>query len=341
MMMKAKIKKRIEDESKRVELGDVLPLSTPYVLMIDPSSACNHSCRFCPTGDHELIKESGRFVGKMDFEAYKKIIDDVNQFQNPIKVLRLYKVGEPLVNPYFADMIAYARANEKIKKIETTTNGLLFSPAINRKIIDAGISQINISVNGVSEERIYHYTRTKLDFKKYVENIKDLYENKGDCEIYIKAIKQNLTEDEQKKFYDIFGNYSDRIFLENISPAWPGFEFDDVPMEFEAGHYGQEICERQVCPFLFYVMVVNSDGLVSTCVQDWKQKMIVGDTAKESIKDIWLGEKSNQYRFDHLNGNKKAYSACQNCLVMSHGVLDNIDSMAQTIKSKMLSGQFS
>ncbi len=338
--MKAQIKKRIEDDSKRVNLGEVLPLSTPYVLMIDPSSACNHSCRFCPTGDSELIKESGRFVGTMDFDLYKKIIKDVHQFDNDVKVLRLYKIGEPLVNPHFSEMISWARTNTKIKKIETTTNGLLFNPGLNRKIINAGISQINISVNGVSEDRIYHYTRTKVDFKKYVDNIKDLYENKGECEIYIKAIKQNLTADEKKRFFDIFGNMADRIFLENLSPAWPEFEFDDIPMDFKAGHYGQEIYERQVCPFLFYVMVINSDGLVSTCVQDWKQKMIVGNTVVESVKDIWLGEQLNSYRMNHLDGYKKHYSACQKCLVMSHGVLDNVDSMAPTIQEKMLTGHF-
>ncbi|MFA6395841.1 MAG: radical SAM protein [Sulfurimonas sp.] len=339
--MKAKIKKRIEDEDKRVELGSVLPLNTPYVLMIDPSSACNHSCRFCPTGDHSLIKESERFVGTLDFELYKKIIDDVNNFANPIKVLRLYKVGEPLLHPKFSEMIAYARANINIQKIETTTNGLLLHPELNQKIIDAGLSQINISVNGVNEEKIYHYTQTKIDFQKYVKNIKDLYERKENCEIYIKAIKQNLSEDEQKEFYDIFGSISDRIFLENLSPAWPEYKFNNMEMKFDAGHYGQEIIERNVCPFLFYVMVVNSDGMVSTCVQDWKQKMIVGDTTKETIQDIWLGSALNTYRIDHLNGNKKNYTACANCEVMSHGVLDNIDSMAQIIKSKMLASQSS
>lgn len=82
-----------------------------------------------------------------------------------------------------------------------------------KKLITSGISQINISVNGVSDERILHYTRTKVDFKKYVENIKDLYNRKEGCEIYIKAIKQNLTEDEQKIFFDIFGNISDRSFF--------------------------------------------------------------------------------------------------------------------------------
>ena len=338
--MKAKIKKRIEDDTKRVNLGDVLPLSTPYVLMIDPSSSCNHSCRFCPTGNHPLIKETKRFQGILDFNVYQKIIDDVSAFENPIKVLRLYKVGEPLVNPKFPEMVAYARQNSRIQKIETTTNGLSLVPEINKKIITSGISQINISVNGVSDERILHYTRTKVDFKKYVENIKDLYNRKEGCEIYIKAIKQNLTEDEQKIFFDIFGNISDRIFLENLSPAWPEFEFDNVPMEFEAGHYGQQILERMVCPFLFYVMVVNSDGKVSTCVQDWKQKMIVGDVSTHALKDIWLGTHLNKYRINHLDGNKRMYSACSNCLVMSHGVLDNIDNMAKPIKEKMENGIF-
>lgn len=338
--MKAKIKKRTEDEDKRVELGSVLPLSTPYVLMIDPSSACNHSCRFCPTGDHPLIKSTERFQGILNFDLYKKIIDDVSHFSNPLKVLRLYKVGEPLLHPQFPEMIAYARGNKKIQKIETTTNGLLLAPELNKKIINAGLSQINISVNGVNEDKIFHYTRTKVDFDKYVKNIKDLYERKENCEIYIKAIKQNLSKDEQNKFLDIFGSISDRIFLENLSPAWPEYKFDDMEMKFEAGHYGQEIIERNICTFIFYVMVINSDGMVSTCVQDWKQKMIVGDTSKEDLKDIWLGSGLNSYRTEHLHGNKKSFTACAHCDVMSHGVLDNIDSMANIIKAKMYAGHY-
>ncbi len=338
--MKAKIQTRLEISNQKNDLGTILPINTPFVLMIDPSSACNHNCRFCPTGDNKLIRSTGRFVGTLDFNKYKKIIDDCNDFKNPIKVLRLYKVGEPLINPNFSQMVEYARSNSNIIKIETTTNGMSFNKELNRNIIKAGINQINISVNGISSEKIYHYTKTKLDFKQYVENIKDLYKNKGDCEIYIKAIKQNLSEDEQKQFFDIFGNIADRIFLENISPAWPEFKFNNMPMKFNAGHYGQEIIERQVCPYIFYIMVVNSDGLVSTCVQDWKQHMIVGDTSTESIKDIWLGDRLNNYRFNHLDGNKTNYQTCHNCEVMSYGVLDNIDSMSKIIKSKILKGQF-
>ena len=90
--MKAELKPRINLEN-RTRLEEVIPLSTPMILFVDPSSACNFQCTFCPTGDRELIKSTGRWQGHMDFDLYKKIIDDLKEFDKPLKVLRLYKEG--------------------------------------------------------------------------------------------------------------------------------------------------------------------------------------------------------------------------------------------------------
>ena len=270
--MKAKIKSRVNTENHTV-LGEVVPLETPFVLLVDPSNLCNFRCRFCPTGDQDLIRKTGRYQGILDFNLFKKIIDDLKEFPEPIKVLRLYKEGEPLINPHFADMIKYAKESKRVLRIDTTTNGALLNPKLNRQIIDAGIDRINISVNGISSEQIYKFTNARVDFEKYVENIRDLYENKGNCEIYIKAIKENLSSDEQSKFFDIFGNISDLIYLENLSPVWPEFKFDGIEMKFSSGHYGQPITKRQVCPNIFYTMVINSDGKTSLCVGDWKHQL--------------------------------------------------------------------
>jgi len=38
-------------------------------------------------------------------------------------------------------------------RVEIITNGLLLTPETSRKLIDAGITNINISVQGVSKER--------------------------------------------------------------------------------------------------------------------------------------------------------------------------------------------
>lgn len=341
MGMKAKFQTRLTATAKRSDLGGLAPLETPFVLIVDPASHCNFKCRFCPTGHLELIRETGRYQGAMAFETFTKIIDDLQEFPQPIKVLRLYKEGEPLMNKRFADMVRYGRQSDRIKRIDTTTNGVLLLPKISEKIIEAGIDQINISVNGVRDEQFVDLVKTKVNFQKYVENIRYLYEIRGNCEIYIKAIAENLSEDDRKLFVDTFGDMADRIFFEHLFPNWPGFDDEIIPKEGVIGQYGQDPVERAVCPYIFYSTTVNSDGTVSLCIQDWARKLVVGSTAEESIRDIWQGQRLNAHRLSHLSGCRKQDATCAQCQVMSYGVYDNIDADADAIKARLLAGELS
>ena len=180
-------------------LGKIVPLKMPFVLVLDPSNLCNHRCKFCPTGDDKLIKSTNRYNGLFDFNLFKTIINDLKEFDKPLNVLRLYKEGEPLINKQFPDMVKYAKDSGYVKRIDVTSNGVLLNPSLNIKLVESGLDRINISVNGVSDYQIQFYTNTKVNFYKYVENIKHLYQNKGKLEIFIKCIKQNLSEEEQKK----------------------------------------------------------------------------------------------------------------------------------------------
>ena len=69
--MKAEIKPRINLENL-TRLEEVIPLSTPMVLFVDPASTCNFRCKFCPTGNPKLIKETGHWQRRMEFDLYKK-----------------------------------------------------------------------------------------------------------------------------------------------------------------------------------------------------------------------------------------------------------------------------
>ncbi len=123
--MKARLKPRINLEG-RTPLETVIPLSTPFIVFVDPASSCNFKCTFCPTGHRDMIAETGRFQGVMKFEVFQKIIDDLGEFDKPIKVLRMYKDGEPLLNKRLADMVAYAKRSGHVDYIDTTTNGRSF-----------------------------------------------------------------------------------------------------------------------------------------------------------------------------------------------------------------------
>jgi radical SAM protein with 4Fe4S-binding SPASM domain len=329
--MKAELKNRTYEN--REDLGKAAPLETPFVLMVDPSNLCNFRCKFCPSGNSDLIKKTGRKQCVLDFNLFKKIIDDLKEFNKPIKVLRLYKEGEPLVNVRFADMVKYAKDSGRVLKIDMTTNGALLNQKLNRQIIKAGLDRINISVNGMSSEQIKFNSGAEVNFEKYVENIRDLYKNKGNCEIYIKSIRQNLSPEEQDKFFKIFGEISDRIFLENLSPDWPEFQFEGIDA-ITSGNYGQPIINKKVCPYIFYMMVINSDGTTSLCVSDWKHDLLCGNVKKNSVKKIWLGEIMNQHRLSHLEGHRAKNNFCASCKVI-HVAIANIDAEAEKIKKRL------
>lgn len=330
-----KIQTRL-DPNKRSNLGEALPLEQPYVLLVDPSSLCNLRCKWCPSGYDALIAKTGRAQQIMEWELFEELTRQATEFEEPFRVLRMYKEGEPLVNPLFPEMVTLAKKSKRFNRIDTTTNGLLFNKDLNRKIIRAGIDQINISVNGVSEEQIFKHTGRRIDFQDYIKNIKDLCDNKADCTIYIKSIKDVLTVEEQEKFFDIFGEMADRVFLERLSPAWPAFDVSKSGYEYEyVGNYEQPIENREVCPYLFYSMVVNADGTVSTCVGDWKHRQLVGDIRERSLKQIWLGEQQRTYQIEHLRRNKDNFEMCKECSVITHGCYDNIDIYSAEIERKM------
>ena len=128
--MNAKSIPRI-DLHDRIELKNALPLRTPYVIYIDPCDTCNFRCKFCPSGNAELMKKTrGRGHGPMDFGVYTGIIDSLKEFPDPVRVIRLYKEGEPLLNPRFADMVRYAKRSPKALRVDTTPYASLLTPAL-------------------------------------------------------------------------------------------------------------------------------------------------------------------------------------------------------------------
>jgi len=337
--MKARIEPRINLEN-RTPLEEIIPLSTPMILFVDPTSACNFKCKFCPTGNPELIKGTGRWQGHMDFGLYRKIIDDLKAFDEPLKVLRLYKDGEPFLNRRFADMVRYAKLSGAVNYIDTTTNGYLLGPERLEPILDAGLDRINISVNGMSDEQFMEFTGVKVAFDKYVENIHKLHEIKGNCEIVIKIAGDFLTKEEKNRFFDTFGNYADRIFIENIAPCWPEFGVEErLGVNITKGIYDQPIGDVNTCPYVFYSISVNSDGSVSLCFLDWQRKLLIGDMRKQSLMEIWKGDELFQYQIEILRGKGKENPVCGHCCQLSHGLPDNIDPYVDTIAERLLTSR--
>lgn len=223
-------------------------------------------------------------------------------------------------------MVAYAKQNGQIPYIDTTTNGTLIDPERMGPLIEAGLDKINISVDGMNREQYQRFTKFDFDFDRFVDNIKWLYDNKKSCEIVIKIPRELITESQQQEFYDTFGDYCDRIFIENFAPCWPEFDIEErTGFKITQGIYQQAVTPTDTCPYIFYSMSVNADGLVSSCFLDWGRKLIIGDVRNESLKEIWHGKNINALRMQHLEGKRKQNPVCSQCGQLSHCLPDNID----------------
>lgn len=328
--MKAEIKPRIQLEN-REPLADNIPMETPWVVFVDPSDACNFRCRFCPTGDRVLMKRVGRPLRVMGFELYKHVIDSICAFDRPIKVLRLYKDGEPLVNKDFARMVRYGKESGCCERVDTTTNASLLSPARNLRIIDAGLDRINISIEGVNAEQYKDFSGVHIDFDEMVANIAHFYEHRAQCEMVIKVNGDVISQEDLGVFFDTFGDICDGIFVEHAMNCWSGFGMDGVEENQEIGIYGQPLQEVQVCPYVFYSISVNSDGMVSACFLDWARELLVGDVTEEPLKDIWNGARMDAYRRMFLEKKRDTHPVCGSCSQLSHGMPVDLDDEADEL----------
>lgn len=323
--MKAQIKPRINLEG-RTPLETVIPLSTPFVVFVDPASACNFQCTFCPTGHRGMIRDTGRYQGAMRYDLFTKIVDDLAGFDKPIRVLRMYKDGEPFLNKRLADMIAYAKASGHVEYIDTTTNGTFLTPDRVGPVLEAGLDKINISVDGMTNGQYRTFTGFDFDFDRFVENVKWLYDNKGDCEVVVKIPGELITHDQRQEFYDTFGDHCDRIFIENFAPCWPEFDIEaHTGIKITGGIYQQPISQTDTCPYIFYSMSVNADGLVSSCFLDWGRKLVIGDVRRDPLRAIWNSDAMNALRLQHLEGRRCENAVCNACGQLSHCLPDNID----------------
>lgn len=323
-----------------LELKEALPLRTPYVIHIDPCDTCNFHCKFCPSGNLELMKKTnGRGHGPIDFNTYCGIIDSLKEFPDPVRVIRLYKEGEPLLHPRFAELVSYAKASPKVQRVDTTTNASLLTKDRSLAIIEAGLDRINISVEGINAEQYREFSGHKMRYEEFVDNIAFFYDNKKQCEMNIKINGDILTADQEEEFYRTFGNITDGISVERTIDYWPKYKEMKVDYDESVTLLGGASREVQVCPYVFYEMCINSDGNYSLCRFDWNHAMMMAPhvSAPATPKKIWDSIVLWQFQQQFLRKERLQMTilSCPKCGILKRGVPEDLDRFAEEILENM------
>lgn len=316
-------KKEFSSYQNRGKLADMLPLDTPLSIHLCPSTFCNFKCNYCW---HSLEgKDNMHIAGSikkelMDMELYQLIIKQIAEFPQKLKLLNFAWCGEPLLHPQIAEMVSLAKSyNGGIaERVEIVTNASMLTPELGEQLAQAGLDRIRISLQGLTEEAYYHTSRVKIDYDKFLNNLKYFYDHKRNTEVYIKIMDvMAKTEEEKERFQELFSDKADYLNIENLVPLVDEIDLSSEKKVYEKGYFGNKIRNIEVCPTVFFALIISPGGIVLPCCSADSYEGSIGTISKEiTLREIWNGRKLAALRRDMLKkpgGGYKNIPMCKKC----------------------------
>ena len=304
---------------QRTPLRELLPLDAPFSLFLDPSNRCNFHCSFCPRSLPDYRRRVERDV-HLDFGLCTKIFDELRSWTR-LKVLRLYYLGEPFLNPQFIDILALALRWKVAERIEITSNGSVLSDNLAERLCDAAANDpdtniyLRFSIYSVLPEKHARITGSSFDIERIfanIENLKNVRDNRRRSNIFLYGKMLDTFSDENGLFLERYRPVVDEAAIERPH-HWSGDGGHDVLAETYGGNAPKTAFRHAACPLLFYSMAVNADGVAVVCCIDWSRKTRIGDANTQSLQEIWNGELLHRRRQSHLAKKRHENDACRNC----------------------------
>jgi len=111
---------------------------SPNVLNIEPTTRCNFKCWYC-VGRH-MVQDD------IDIDNFKKVLDNFPQLTS----IALVGEGEPLMHKEFFEMAHMAK--DRGIRVVIISNGSAFSESVIKKICEAEIAYIGISIDSANAQ---------------------------------------------------------------------------------------------------------------------------------------------------------------------------------------------
>ena len=268
----------------------------PALYNIETTNKCNQTCSFCPRTKYmtrpvetlemwvfERIVQQIRPWSKDEWDMWVKYCEshykvfDGEQNENHFllyiiaKSIVLHGYGEPLLDPHIADRVAILKDEDIPVYFSSNYNNV--SPEKVEPLFDVGLDYLKIAVSSTEVSRI-----------EPVIALRDKYNYP--TTIVLATIFPKVWE-VLKKFDSVYK------YLKSQDQQWVDGKTDKA----------KSIHWSEPCKFPWSTMSIQSNGLVSVCMEDYDNELIMGDAKTESLYDIWNSEdyeflRTNQHRID-------------------------------------------
>ena len=135
-------------------------LTLPRSIYIEPTSRCNELCQQCPRT--LLSREDDR---DLSYDNFRYIVDQFPVLERVV----LHGLGEPLLNKELPRMVSYLKARGSY--VLFNSNGILLNEKRGQALIDAGLDEYRLSMDGGTRE-VYAHVRGVDAFDKIWRNVR-------------------------------------------------------------------------------------------------------------------------------------------------------------------------
>lgn len=294
-------------------LGSFLPFSAT----IEPTTACNLACPECPSGLKNFTRNTGK-IALLDHENW------LRQLSKTVFYVNYYFQGEPFLHPQLIDIIKEASRQRVFSS--TSTNGHFLTNKNAVALVEAGLGQLIISVDGLTQttyeayringslEKVLKATEViclaKKERKSKIPHIVWQFlvvrSNEHELDLLFEKAKQFGVDEVRLKTAQI-----DQF--ENGHPLIPN---QDKYSRYRQTANGKYVIKNKLlneCWRMWGSTVLTWDGQVVPCCFDKDAKHVLGNLQTSRFKAIWKNEAYSRFRA--LVFQKRAQiDICQNCV---------------------------
>ena len=281
--------KRIDDFlEKHLETAKNLRDGVPPFSSVEISinGACNRRCFFCPRVDKEGYPN---ILSSLNMKVFDELISDLDSIKYQGRIA-FSGFCEPLLSKNLDKYILKIKKKLTKTTVEVVSNGdpLLAKNGKERltNLYKAGMDTIKISLyDGPHQIELFDNIKKDLNLSE---------------EQYI-VRKRYLGPDES--FGITISNRAGSVILKNE--------------EFELKALEEPL--KQPCYYPFYKVLIDHDGEVLMCSNDWKKEKSMGNLSKDSLLTIWSNKKFVDLRKKLINSDR-SHKPCNVCDV--NGILN-------------------
>ena len=272
------------------------PMASLVTVEINLTELCNRVCVFCPRVDPAKYPNRNLHMGRATVD---KVAADLAAIRSGCRI-SFSGYGEPLLHEDLPGVIEAFHRHLPDNTLEINTNGDRLTVDGIKVLFDSGLRYLYVNL---------------YDGPEQAETFTAMFDDAG------------LDPSSWR-----------------LRPHWPGSDggygltlnnrsgvLDSAAAE--VGPLVQPLVMR--CHYPFYKMLVDWNGDVLFCSNDWGREIVVGNVMTSSVRELWLSPEMLEVRRSLMTGDR-SHSPCNTCDV--HGTLSGGPSFERLIAHYLSTG---